>query len=427
MEDQPTPSPRDGEPREAIPEIVTIAIPTHNRSGLLRISLASALAQDYPNLRVVVLDNASTDDTESVVRSFNDGRVSYIRSTTNIGMVSNWNRAFEMSTSPFLTVLQDDDALLPSFVSESIRRLTKYPRAAFSYALSRYIDANGAPGKLQETSGDPEIVDGLAYLHQTVDGRGWVVSSSSVVFRASVVTVDRFDSAHSKHAWDFNLFVRLAATFNVVQVPKELVHVRVHSGQATETHWRTTSGSGPMGFTAERIDAVAYLLQSPRAQDPGYRQWLAERLLILNAQRSAYANWMLPDSYWSWNERIEMVTREIDSLVPAGESFILLDEDQWATGGQVAGRRAIPFPAKEGVYWGCPADDQAAIAEMDALRRTGVRVVIVGWPAFWWLDHYPELHEYLRSNGSQMYKNSRLLAFKLPLPNPASDGAGSTF
>jgi glycosyltransferase involved in cell wall biosynthesis len=53
-----------------IPETkVTIAIPTYNRSELLKTSLQSALAQDYSDFQVLVLDNASTDDTEAVVRS----------------------------------------------------------------------------------------------------------------------------------------------------------------------------------------------------------------------------------------------------------------------------------------------------------------------------------------------------------------------
>lgn len=58
---------------------VTVVIPTYNRARLLSISLASALAQDYPDFQVIVLDNASSDDTEQVVRSFADSRVTYSR------------------------------------------------------------------------------------------------------------------------------------------------------------------------------------------------------------------------------------------------------------------------------------------------------------------------------------------------------------
>jgi len=100
------------------------------------------------------------------------------------------------------------------------------------------------------------------------------------------------------------------------------------------------------------MDALAFLLRSERAADPAYREWLAERLQTLNARQSSYAYALLPGLYFNWNERQQTAFREIAALIPAGESFIRVDEEQWASGGEVAGRRAIPFPATDGVYWG---------------------------------------------------------------------------
>ena len=56
-----------------------IGIPTYNRSGLLRGAIESAITQDYDDFIVVVCDNASDDDTEAVVRSFDPARVRYHR------------------------------------------------------------------------------------------------------------------------------------------------------------------------------------------------------------------------------------------------------------------------------------------------------------------------------------------------------------
>jgi glycosyltransferase involved in cell wall biosynthesis len=72
---------------------VTVAIPTRNRSRWLRAALESALGQTYPKLRVVVSDNASTDDTAQVVSSFADARLAYHRSDVDVGMFGNLNRA----------------------------------------------------------------------------------------------------------------------------------------------------------------------------------------------------------------------------------------------------------------------------------------------------------------------------------------------
>src|SRR4051794_8575958 len=70
---------------------VTVGIPTFNRSGLLKESIASVLAQTYPSFRLIVSDNASEDDTSEVVRSFGDDRIDYIRSEQNVGSIRNLN------------------------------------------------------------------------------------------------------------------------------------------------------------------------------------------------------------------------------------------------------------------------------------------------------------------------------------------------
>lgn len=73
---------------------------------------------------------------------------------------------------------------------------------------------------------------------------------------------------------------------------------------------------------------------------------------------------------------------------------MLVDQDAFGRG-FAAGRRALPFPEREGRYWGPPADGAQAVAELTRLCATGAGFVVAGWPAFWWLDHYPELRAHL--------------------------------
>jgi len=82
-----------------------------------------------------------------------------------------------------------------------------------------------------------------------------------------------------------------------------------------------------------------------------------------------------------------------------------------------AGRRVRPFLERDGQYWGAPPDDDTAISELERMRRLGVRFVIFAWPAFWWLEHYREFHNYLRSNFQCALQNDRVIAFNLSLPS----------
>ena len=72
--------------------LITIAIPTYNRANAyLMQALESAVNQTYRNLEIIVSDNCSTDNTETVVRGFDDPRIRYIRQNENIGANNNFN------------------------------------------------------------------------------------------------------------------------------------------------------------------------------------------------------------------------------------------------------------------------------------------------------------------------------------------------
>lgn len=107
--------------------LVTIAIPTHNRAALLHDSVASALAQTYPNIEVLVSNNASTDDTSAVLRSFNDPRLREIVNPENFGLIRNWNQCVHQATGEYLVILSDDNLLQPTFLEKCIALLQQEP------------------------------------------------------------------------------------------------------------------------------------------------------------------------------------------------------------------------------------------------------------------------------------------------------------
>ncbi len=395
---------------------VTIAIPTYNRSELLKTSLQSVLAQDYSDFQVVVLDNASTDDTEAVVRSFADSRITYIRNETNIGIFRNWQRTVEVNSSPYLSILSDDDILLPNFIRESVLALDNHPNAGFSVGQAGIIDTNGVSVRItgRELSDNlPEgLIDGLEFIHQIVDGRKWILLSSGILFRASALAaVGAIDAPHSKYMLDLNLYLRIAAQFDLFFIAKELAQVRYHVEQDSQVNF-TLGGTGPVAVMAERTDAIAYLLQSPRAEDASYRQWLAERLLHISMRRSEFTSQLIPEINLSWSERLQIAIQDILAVIPTGKSFILVDDNHW--GSEILPQfDALPFLEHEGQYWGAPPDDQTAIRELERMRQGGASFMVIGWPAFWWLDYYSKLRNYLNSNYHCVLHNSCLVVFDL--------------
>ncbi len=114
-----------------------------------------------------------------------------------------------------------------------------------------------------------------------------------------------------------------------------------------------------------------------------------------------------------WMHLLMQASEEIAEVIPAGETFILVDEQGFGRD-FAAGRRPVPFLERDGMYWGVPADDAHAISELQRVRdKFGASFIAFGWPAFWWLDHYAELHAHLRSNFRCVLDNDRLIVFDL--------------
>ena len=278
---------------------VTIFLLTWNRAHLLRHSLASVMAQDYPDYRVVVLDNASTDDTERVVKGFEHPRLTYIRHEMNIGQWRNANFAMDSNTSPYLSLFHDDDAMLPGFIETSVRALDEHPSAAFSFSLVTLIDANGTKQGVQDARLTPEgFIRGHDFLQLVVDQTDCAIQPPSALLRAEALAAMKpVDSPHTRVTADLNLYLRMLTRFDVVFIKRELAQLRAHAGQETESQFAAASAIGWYGSLAERIDAAAHLLRSPHAAEPHYRAWLSERILALHKHESTAVHSFVPSAY----------------------------------------------------------------------------------------------------------------------------------
>jgi glycosyltransferase involved in cell wall biosynthesis len=100
--------------------LVSICIPTYRGAATLAATIASVLAQDYPNLEVWVVDDQSPDDTAGVVQSFGDARVHYVRNEHNLGAQGNWNRCLQLARGKYYKLLPHDDLLAPGALREQV-------------------------------------------------------------------------------------------------------------------------------------------------------------------------------------------------------------------------------------------------------------------------------------------------------------------
>jgi glycosyltransferase involved in cell wall biosynthesis len=122
--------------------LVTIAIPTYNRANsFLKASLNSAINQTYQNIEIIVSDNCSTDNTESVVKSFNDRRIRYFRQKENIGAIPNTNYCLHQAKGVYFTQLHDDNLIDNDFIEICLKSVNYSSDIGIIRTGTRIIDS----------------------------------------------------------------------------------------------------------------------------------------------------------------------------------------------------------------------------------------------------------------------------------------------
>lgn len=127
--------------------MITTIIPTYRRPEILGRAIESVLGQSYGDFKVVVYDNASQDDTESVVMDYasRDARVFYFKNPVNLGPVRNMIQGVMAVETPYYSLLNDDDFLLPGFFERAVRGFSEHPEAMFSCSKTKVVNtANGS-------------------------------------------------------------------------------------------------------------------------------------------------------------------------------------------------------------------------------------------------------------------------------------------
>lgn len=125
---------------------VSIGMPVYNGAKYLRKSLDSILAQDFEDLELIISDNASTDQTESICRerAEADARIRYFRNESNLGASRNFNRVFELARGTYFKWAGHDDECRPSLVRCCVEVLERAPeQVVMVYPLGEMIDERG--------------------------------------------------------------------------------------------------------------------------------------------------------------------------------------------------------------------------------------------------------------------------------------------
>jgi glycosyltransferase involved in cell wall biosynthesis len=227
------PAPRGAEP------LVSIVVPVYNGAAHLRESLDSILAQSYRPIEVIVVDDASTDETAAIVASYG-AAVRSFRQPANLGTFENANTGVGLARGELIAIYHADDVYDWRIVEREVEFLTTHPEAAAVFSLwimvdqeNREYDRPRTPPEVlgREVLSYPQVLEGL------LRNKNRFLACPSAMVRAAVYReLGRYDQPHFGIAADLEMWLRIAQRYPLGLLEDHLFRYRHFHGNWTQRY-----------------------------------------------------------------------------------------------------------------------------------------------------------------------------------------------
>lgn len=198
--------------------IVSIILPTYNRARLIGRSINSVLLQTFHDFELIVVDDASTDNSEDVIKELSDPRLRYIRHEMNRGGAAARNTGIQAAAGNFIGFQDSDDEWLPEKLAKQIQAFhTSSQETGVVYSGCNRID-----GLKKTYIPSPGINPKRGKLHSRLLAGNFITLPSLLVKKECLEKVGVFDERLLRlHDWD--LFIRIARHYDFAFIDEPLL------------------------------------------------------------------------------------------------------------------------------------------------------------------------------------------------------------
>ena len=245
---------------EMTKDLVSVVIPTYNRRNSVQRAILSVLNQTYSNFEILVIDDGSTDDTESVVKKMSDSRIYYYRQE-NQGSQAARNHGIRLAKGVYIGFLDSDDEWLTEKLEKNVQYMKSHD-ADILFSQFRRVET-GYPDDIV-----PNDLEG-GYVPVEILGNSFRVTTDVIFGRASTVKSHPFDMKVSRFQ-DYDFILSAAAAGEKVFFEKDILVTQYHSENSISTKVK-----------AQKLKNNALYLQNKHAHIA------SARLLLMQLQRNA--------------------------------------------------------------------------------------------------------------------------------------------
>ena len=212
---------------------VSVVLPTHNRSETLSRSIGSVLCQTYHDFDLILVDDASTDDTEEVVKAFDDNRIYYKKLSKNVGGAEARNVGIQLARGDYVAFQDSDDEWTCTHLEKSVATLDSNRKIGVVFSAFIQIGESGCRKM-------PMWSDGFQHsdFYGSLLWRNVVGTPTVVARRSALESVGGFDASMPRYQdWELSLRLAQVVSFKYLEEPGLLSYITPSSiTQNQEAH-----------------------------------------------------------------------------------------------------------------------------------------------------------------------------------------------
>lgn len=221
--------------------LVSILVPSYNGAAFLREALDSLVAQVYPNIEIVLLDDASSDDTPAIAAEYGS-KVSYVRQPGNLGIYDNVNVGITRARGSLIATYHADDIYLPKMVATQVAYLQAHPEVGAVFCSDIFVDAEGREyGRMvlpPDVRGEKPL-DYPTVLNALLNYKNRFLVCPTAMVRASVhADVGLYRQARYRNTADLDMWLRIARSYPIAVLESHLMEYRHFHGNSSQRYHR---------------------------------------------------------------------------------------------------------------------------------------------------------------------------------------------
>jgi glycosyltransferase involved in cell wall biosynthesis len=237
---------------------VSVIVTCYNYGRYVAEAVDSLLGQTFEALEVIVVDDASPDNSREVLqaRYADNPRVRLVLHDQNQGHIRSYNEGLGLARGEFMGVLAADDfCLRPDAVARQVAVFDAHQRVGFVYSAYSMVDERSLPFRSFEPFPADYVRDGFDEFRSLMFAN-YVPHSGTLVRRAVHSVVGYYDVA-LPHAGDWDLWLRVASRFDVGYIADQLFAYRVHGTNMSIARYSPAHANGEVLLTIEKaFDAL---------------------------------------------------------------------------------------------------------------------------------------------------------------------------